>query len=68
MSRNTFLLVDANALIYRAYYAFPNLTDPNGSLVNAVYGFARMFLTALNHFEPEYAAVCFDHIGETLRR
>ena len=61
MSRNTFLLIDAHALIYRAYYAFPNLTDSQGHLVNAVYGFTRMFLTALNHFEPEYTAVCFDH-------
>lgn len=68
MSRRIFLLVDAHALIYRAYYAFPNLTDPQGHLVNAVYGFARMFLTALNHFEPEYSAVCFDHKGETLRK
>lgn len=68
MSRQTFLLVDAHALIYRAYYAFPNLTDPQGHLVNAVYGFARMFLTAINHFEPEYTAVCFDHKGKTKRK
>jgi DNA polymerase I len=68
MSRHTFLLVDAHALIYRAYFALPNLTDPQGHLVNAVYGFTKMFLTALSHFEPEYSAVCFDHKGETLRK
>ncbi len=68
MSRQIFLLVDAHALIYRAYYALPNLTDPEGHLVNAAYGFTRMFLTAINHFEPEYSAVCFDHKGETLRK
>jgi len=68
MSRHIFLLVDAHALIYRAYYALPNLTDPQGHLVNAAYGFTRMFLTAINHFEPEYTAVCFDHKGETLRK
>jgi DNA polymerase-1 len=68
MSRRIFLLVDAHALIYRAYYALPNLTDPQGHLVNAAYGFTRMFLTAINHFEPEYSAVCFDHKGETLRK
>lgn len=67
-SRHIFLLVDAHALIYRAYYAFPNLTDPEGHLVNAAYGFTRMFLTAVNHFEPEFSAVCFDHKGETLRK
>ena len=67
MSRKTFLLVDAHALIYRAYYAFPNLTDSEGHLVNALYGFSKMFLSALTYFEPEYAAVCFDHPKPTFR-
>lgn len=67
MSQKTFLLVDAHALIYRAFYSMPDLTDPNGRLVNAVYGFSRMFLTALQHFEPEYSAVCFDHPKPTFR-
>ena len=68
MSRRTFLLIDAHALIYRAYFALPNLTDSEGRLVNAVYGFTKMFLTAINHFDPEYTAVCFDHKARTLRR
>jgi len=67
LDRKTFLLVDAHALIYRAYYAFPNLTDSEGHLVNALYGFTRMFLSALTYFEPEYAAVCFDHPKPTFR-
>lgn len=67
MSRKKFLLVDAHALIYRAYYAIPNLTDPNGHLVNAVYGFSKMVLGAISYFEPEYAAVCFDHPKPTFR-
>ena len=67
MSRKKFLLVDAHALIYRAYYAIPNLTDPDGNLVNAVYGFSKMVLNAISYFEPEYAAVCFDHPKPTFR-
>lgn len=67
MSRKKFLLVDAHALIYRAYYAIPNLTDPEGHLVNAVYGFSKMVLGAISYFEPEYAAVCFDHPKPTFR-
>ncbi len=66
-SRKKFLLVDAHALIYRAYYGIPNLTDPNGRLVNAVYGFSKMVLAAVSYFEPEYAAVCFDHPKPTFR-
>lgn len=67
MSRRKFLLVDAHALIYRAYYALPDLTDGNGQLVNAVFGFSKMLLNAINYFEPEYAAVCFDHPKPTFR-
>lgn len=66
-NRRKFLLVDAHALIYRAYYAIPNLSDPNGQLVNAVYGFSKMLLGAISYFEPEYAAVCFDHPKPTFR-
>lgn len=67
MSRKKFLLIDAHALIYRAFYAIPNLTDPAGNLVNAVYGFSKMVLGAINYFSPEYAAVCFDHPKPTFR-
>lgn len=67
MSRKKFLLVDAHALIYRAYYAMPDLTDPEGHLVNAVFGFSKMLLNAITYFDPEYAAVCFDHPKPTFR-
>ncbi len=62
-----FLLIDGHALIYRAYHAFPPLTDPSGRLVNAVYGFTRHVLTAIREYEPEYLAVTFDHHGPTFR-
>jgi DNA polymerase I len=67
MQRKDFLLVDAHALIYRAYYALPDLTDAEGHLVNAVFGFSKMLLNAINYFQPEYAAVCFDHPKPTFR-
>lgn len=62
-----FLLVDGHAVIYRAYHAYPDLTDPNGMLVNAVYGFTRILLTAIRDREPEYLAVAFDHKDPTFR-
>jgi DNA polymerase I len=66
-NRDEFLLIDGHAIIYRAYHAFPELTDPNGQLVNAVYGFARILLVAIRDFDPEYIAVCFDSKAKTLR-
>lgn len=66
-SMKLFLLVDGHAVIYRAYHAYPDLTDPNGMLVNAVYGFTRILLTAIRDREPEYLAVAFDHKDPTFR-
>ena len=62
-----FMIVDGHALIYRAYHAFPALTDPTGKLVNAVYGFSRILLTAIRELQPTYLAVAFDHKGPTKR-
>jgi len=55
-----FLLIDAHALIYRAYHAFPGLTTKTGQLVNAVFGFSRHILVAIRDYKPEYIAVAFD--------
>jgi len=65
--RNIFLLIDGHALIYRAFYAFPALTTHEGVLVNAVYGFTRILLTAIRDFSPTYLAVAFDHPKPTFR-
>lgn len=62
-----FMIVDGHGLIYRAYHAFPGLTAPDGRLVNAVYGFTRILLTAINEYSPEYIALAFDHRKPTLR-
>lgn len=62
-----FVIVDGHALIYRAYHAFPALTDPTGRLVNAVYGFTRILLTAIRELQPTYLSVAFDHKGPTKR-
>lgn len=59
--RDRFLILDGHAIIYRAYHAFPDLTDHTGMLINAVYGFARILLKSINDFQPEYIAVAFDH-------
>lgn len=65
--RSRFVIFDGHGLIYRAYHAFPPLSTKEGVLVNAVYGFARILLTALNDLHPGYVAVAFDHRGPTHR-
>jgi len=67
MSDSLLMLIDGHAIIYRAYHAFPDLTTPQGMLVNAVYGFTRIVLTAIRDFKPDYLAVAFDHPTPTFR-
>lgn len=65
--RPIFLLIDGHAVIYRAFYGFPGLTNSAGQLANAVFGFSRILLTAIRDFEPEYMAVTFDNRAPTFR-
>ncbi|MFH2118678.1 MAG: 5'-3' exonuclease H3TH domain-containing protein [Candidatus Paceibacterota bacterium] len=68
MSRKKFLLVDGHALIYRSFFAFPkSFTRPDGQMINAVYGFSRILLTAIRNLDPLYMAVTFDHPAPTNR-
>jgi DNA polymerase I len=65
--KETFVLIDGHAMLYRAWFAFPQtLTTVDGKLVNAVYGFTRILLTVLNEIKPTYLAVSFD-VGKTFR-
>jgi len=66
-TQDRFMIIDGHALIYRAYHAFPGLTDPNGILVNAVYGFSRILLTAIREQEPKFIVLAFDTKEKTNR-
>jgi len=67
MQKNRFVLIDAFALIHRAFHAIPPLTTKDGHLVNAVYGFSSALLGAIKELQPEYLAVGFDLPKPTLR-
>jgi DNA polymerase-1 len=61
------ILIDGNALLHRAFHAYPVLNTSKGEMVNAVYGFATMLLQVLDRFNPEYIVVTFDKKGPTFR-
>ncbi len=61
------VVVDAHAVIHRAFHAMPPLTSPDGAPVNAVYGFASLMLKVLKELKPDYLVVAFDHPGPTFR-
>ncbi|MEK7123985.1 MAG: DNA polymerase I, partial [Patescibacteria group bacterium] len=65
--KKTLILIDANALIHRAYHALPPLSTKKGEIVNAVYGFASVFLKILREFKPDYVLAAFDLPAPTFR-
>ena len=65
--KDKFLIVDGNSLAYRAYYAMPFLTSPEGTNTGAVFGFFNMLLKAIEDNTPNYIAVAFDFSKHTFR-
>ena len=66
-NKSKFVLVDAYALIYRAYHALPPaMVTSRGETTNAVFGFTQMLLEVLRRDQPEYVAMAFD-MGRTFR-
>lgn len=63
----TFLVVDGNSLVHRAFHALPRLTNSRGVMTNAAYGFTTMLLKALKEVAPALVAVAFDR-GQPHRR
>ena len=61
------VIIDGNAIVHRAYHALPPMQVKDGTVVNAVYGFASMLLKIINDVKPEYLAVSFDVAGGTFR-
>jgi len=61
------VIIDAHALIHRAYHALPSLTTKKGELVNAIYGFLLIFLKTLRELKPDYIATTFDLPAPTFR-
>jgi len=54
-------LVDASYFIFRAYYSMPpEMADPDGRPVNALYGFARFLCDLVEQERPRHIAVAFD--------
>lgn len=68
MAKKLFL-IDAMALVFRAYYALirtPRLTS-KGKNTNAQFGFTNALLELINNQKPSHMAVCFDTAAPTER-
>ncbi|MBI4407407.1 MAG: DNA polymerase I, partial [Candidatus Kerfeldbacteria bacterium] len=66
-SKQKLVLIDAHALIHRAFHALPPLATKDGMVVNAVYGFLTILFKVLRDLKPTHVAVTFDAPGPTFR-
>ena len=66
---NTLLLIDAYAMIYRAYYAFIRAPRMNsrGENTSAIFGFVVTLEDLIKRVKPTHMAVAFDPAGPTFR-
>ena len=60
-------LVDGSGFIFRAFHAIRPLNRPDGTPVNAVFGFTRMLMKLLRDTEADHIAVIFDAARRNFR-
>ncbi len=60
-------LVDGSGYLFRAYHALPPMTRPDGTPINAVYGFCRMLVQHLDDPEVDHIAMILDAGRTTFR-
>ena len=67
IQENPLILVDGSSYLYRAYHAFPPLTNSAGEPTGAMYGVLNMLRSLIMQYQPTHAAVVFDAKGKTFR-
>ncbi|GAB1439683.1 DNA polymerase I [Providencia sp.] len=67
IAENPLILVDGSSYLYRAYHAFPPLTNSAGEPTGAMYGVLNMLRSLVMQYKPSHVAVVFDAKGKTFR-
>ena len=62
-----FVIIDGNNLMFRAFYALPQMANFDGEISNAVFGFTNMLVKIIKEIEPKYMAVTFDIAKKNFR-
>ncbi len=67
--QNQFVIVDAMAIAYKAYFAFINrpLVNSHGESTSAVYGFMTQLIKIIEDTKPHYLAIATDSKEKTFR-
>src|SRR3989344_3126298 len=63
----TLVLLDAHAIIHRAYHALPEFLSSKGEPTGALYGLSTMLMKIIGDLKPDYIVACYDLPGKTFR-
>jgi DNA polymerase I len=63
----TLVILDAHAILHRAYHALPDFSSPTGEPTGALYGVTTMLLKIIEDFQPDYMVACYDLPEPTYR-
>lgn len=63
----TLVLLDAHAIIHRAYHALPEFLSSEGVPTGALYGLSTMLMKIITDLKPDYIVACYDLPEKTFR-
>ena len=66
-NQKTLVLLDAHAIIHRAYHALPEFMSSKGEPTGALYGVSTMLMKIIEDLKPDYIVACYDLPGKTFR-
>ncbi len=65
--QQTLILLDAHAILHRAYHALPEFSSSKGEPTGALYGLSTMIMKIIKDLKPDYIVGCFDLPQPTFR-
>lgn len=63
----TLVLLDAHAILHRAFHALPDFSSPTGEPTGALYGVTTMLLKIIEELKPDFMVACYDLAEPTYR-
>ena len=66
-TKKTLVLLDAHAIIHRAYHALPEFLSSAGEPTGALYGLSTMLMKIITELKPDYIVACYDLPQKTFR-
>ncbi len=61
------ILLDAHAILHRAYHALPDFSSSKGEATGGLYGLSAMLIKIIQDLKPDYLVACYDLPEPTYR-